>query len=129
MITFIDGPAKGVELSCRRAPVMLRVVQSSRGNWDALDQASDSPRSQETIFVYILANKPEIYFIRSHKPTLSGAWAKAAYRVWIPQPNDSRVRVNNDWRRWVSAEIDEIRGQLPAGVTLRKEATYPEGLL
>lgn len=41
MITFRDGPAAGQVLQLRRVPVLLRVVCSSRGNWDALDQLAE----------------------------------------------------------------------------------------
>jgi len=48
MIRFLDGPADGVELRLMRTPIMLRVVRSAGGTWDALDQPDDTPtRSTE----------------------------------------------------------------------------------
>lgn len=53
MTRFEDGPAAGVNLSLRRAPMFLRVVQNNQtGEWDALDQLDDTPEKNETIFVY-----------------------------------------------------------------------------
>lgn len=128
MIRFLDGPAQGIELSCRRAPVMLRAVKNRLGNWDALDQHHDVARASETIVVYILHSKPEVYFIRSHKPTLSGAWFNAEYQLWTPEPFEDRVRANNDWQRWALQHRAEIEKRLPIGVTLRTGTNHPEGL-
>lgn len=53
MIRCLDGPAVGVELSCRRAPIYLRVVCDTLAQkWDVLDLPDDSPAPSETVYVY-----------------------------------------------------------------------------
>lgn len=128
MIRFLDGPAQGIELECRRAPVMLRAVQNRFGNWDALDQPHDVVRSSEAVSVYILATKPVFYPMRATIRELSGMWSKAEYKLWTPQPFEDRVRANNSWQRWALQHRAEIEKRLPAGVTLRAGANHPEGL-
>jgi len=57
MTRFLDGPAEGVTLMLRRAPIYLRVVH--RGTeWDALDALDDRPTPDETIYVYVLHGEP-----------------------------------------------------------------------
>lgn len=58
MVRFLDGPAQGVSLMLRNAPETLRVVRSSAGDWDALDEPGDEPREDETIFVYRRSGPP-----------------------------------------------------------------------
>lgn len=53
MIRMLDGPAMGVELTPRRAPIYVRVVQDeSLGAWDVLDLPDDTPGPSETLHVY-----------------------------------------------------------------------------
>lgn len=53
MIRMVDGPAVGVELAPRRAPIFLRVVQDeTTGKWDVLDLPDDTPHPSETVYVY-----------------------------------------------------------------------------
>ena len=55
MTTFLDGPAKGQNLALKASPEILRVVQDiETGEWDALDQPGDKPRSEEQVFNYVL---------------------------------------------------------------------------
>lgn len=53
MSRFLDGPAEGVEIVARRAPMYLRVVQDQVTlKWDVLDQPDDTPSPSELVFVY-----------------------------------------------------------------------------
>ena len=49
MTRFLDGPAAGVLLALRRAPLYLRVVYHAKREepWDALDQLADVPGEHE----------------------------------------------------------------------------------
>jgi hypothetical protein len=101
MATFVDGPAADVYLSLRRAPKLLRVVRSSKGNWDALDQLDDTPKPSETIFVYELMNVPQIVHMKMSPRSLSGYYAiNANYRLYHWQPADEEMRDTEKWRAW-----------------------------
>lgn len=52
IVTFIDGPAEGVQLDLARNPYYLRVVRGIDGKWDALDQLDDDPALGDEIFIY-----------------------------------------------------------------------------
>jgi hypothetical protein len=104
MISFVDGPAKGVVLELRRCPLFLRVVQTPSGGWDALDQLDDEPEESETIYVYRRNDEPppsRIHLCRRGKG-LSGWFWIAQYSVLDEQPSDSEVRSTDSWRRWVT---------------------------
>lgn len=57
MTTFVDGPAKGKNLSLKRAPRFLRVVCEG-STWDALDQPDDTPKETEKLFAYEIVGEP-----------------------------------------------------------------------
>ncbi len=67
MLTFLDGPAAGLSLLCARAPLLIRVVRSPSGRFDALDQVGDAPEFGERIFVYVKAQDREQYPHRLHR--------------------------------------------------------------
>ena len=106
MTTFLNGPAKGVTLFLKRAPVFLRVVQgpdgpTHPGDWDALDQREDTPRAGERITVYELVGEPTwMHVCRSGNR--GGVYRGGTYKVVDPQPEDAQVRSTAAWRAWVA---------------------------
>lgn len=109
MVEFIDGPAQGETLVLRNSPVMLRVVRSSRGNWDALDYPDDEPRPQERVFVYRLVGQPGRYHVKATKKSESGFCADAKYTYHYPPPSDDyEVRTKDGWDRWCRANRNKI---------------------
>lgn len=55
MATFHDGPAEGVRLQLRRAPILLRVVYDATDfGWDALDQEEDKVKISEKVYLYYM---------------------------------------------------------------------------
>ena len=105
---FIDGPAAGVTLVLGRAVLMLRVVQNSKGEWDALDQLNDKPRKDEQIHVYRFcgqAGRP--YHIRSSKKGMSGWWTHMTYEEW-PNPGDEHLRTTKAWHQWCDDNKEEL---------------------
>jgi hypothetical protein len=109
MTRFLDGPAAGVTLMLRRAPVFLRAVTTDGGTWDALDQLDDSPQSTERIVVYRLDGEPTWCHIRATKG--GGVYRGGAYRVLEHQPADERVRSTAAWRAWVGEQVGEPVGE------------------
>lgn len=107
MIRFLDGPAKDVELRLRRAPILLRAVRSSRGNWDALDQLDDQPRPGETIVVYVRATAVSTYHlcVRGRNRAAGGFYLRADYRVLDEQPEQDHVRETAAWQAWVNENL------------------------
>lgn len=109
MSHFIDGPAKGVSLQVRRAPIVLRVTQSSDGVWDALDQPDDEPRTDEAVYVYLLVSGISRCHIRATSKRASGFFESGHYRLLDPQPNDSEIRKTSDWKLWCEKNETWIR--------------------
>lgn len=109
MIRLIDGEAAGETLMLRRAPKLLRVVKSPRGNWDALDQLSDQPKPNEKIFVYQRRDDLEVgtyhLCIRGKGKKEGGWYARASYSVLPSQPADELVRTTDAWRQWASEKV------------------------
>lgn len=104
MTTFLDGPAAGVTLSLSRAPLLLRVVQTKAGQWDALDQLDDTPRFGETIHVYQQASfDGRVHLCRSGKG--SGWFVIASYRLFPRPPADHEIRTTAAWRAWTTAQV------------------------
>lgn len=99
MIELLDGPAAGQTLNLRRAPVMLRIVES-KGKWDGLDQPDDEPRRGETVHVYIQVGTTMQGHIRSSKPGVGGFFVHAKYRYFPDQPSVEHVREKSAWAAW-----------------------------
>jgi hypothetical protein len=114
MIRFIDGPAAGVELRLMRTPVMLRVVRSAGGNWDALDQPDDTPAPREQLFVYRIASKPTHMFIRCQPRSASGLYIRADYRLFPNQPTDEQMRQNFAWAAWCDSIQTQVLTEIRA---------------
>lgn len=102
MTRFLDGPAAGVMLSLRRAPIMLRVVRSCMGNWDALDQPEDVAQPREEIFVYRLTAPPSRYHlcIRGKGKKDAGFYHSGNYAHLADAPDGEQFRDNDAWAKW-----------------------------
>ncbi len=113
MIRFLDGPAAGQVLTLQRAPVLLRVVQNRKGDWDALDQLSDTPAADETIHVYRIEGVPTRMHVSGRTGPKGGrrfgAWyACAEYRLLPFQPTDEQARTNEAWAAWCDSVKDRV---------------------
>lgn len=106
MVRFTDGPAAGVVLDLRRAPLLLRAVVSPHGTWDALDQLGDAPQPREKAFVYLRTTPQRFIFLRP-----GGRYAMAEYRLYAEQPAAVTTRDTARWRAWCESEWDRIRAQ------------------
>lgn len=112
MARFIDGPAAGVYLELRRAPIMLRVVCSGKGQWDALDQLDDLPLWNETVHVYRMRGDPITYHVCRSPRSKSGWHNDSEYVVWPTPPPDETLRDNAAWAAWtdqIKSEVEAIR--------------------
>lgn len=122
MSRFIDGPAGGVELSLRRAPIMLRVVHMAPRSapWDALDQPGDSPAQGELVYVYRMLPADRSSVMRYHLScrgkgkSASGWYESASYEFLPDQPGDQHTRDNKAWAAWCDANKDHLLGKSPA---------------
>jgi hypothetical protein len=133
VIEFLDGPARGQFLDLRRAPVVLRVVRSSRGKFDALDQPGDVATADETIFPYLLACTPTQMHIYAAKSAGGSRWvACGVYELLAPlgvEPTDSTMRDNARWFDWCEANKPELLDRHRAAVAARKSRLHaPRGL-
>jgi hypothetical protein len=72
--------------------------------WDALDQLTDQPEPNETIYAYQIVGRPTAMFIcgRGTKAA-SGMYACAEYRLVTPQPHDADMRTTDRWHAWTRA--------------------------
>lgn len=121
MIRFIDGPAEGVELRLLRVPVLLRVVRSPGGKWDALDQLDDEARPRERIWLYVCCTKPTWTHIKAAKPSESGFYFDADYRLCWMQPDDAVMRDNARWAEWCESVRDEVELFVRRGFVYKPE--------
>lgn len=119
----IDGPAKGVYLQARRAPLMLRVVHNKVTDvWDVLDQLEDSPSADEEIFIYRVVRGCTIsrgFWDGRDKNTgrrTGGSFEHADYELSPIQP-DHELRTNEEWLKW----IDENKDVLCEGFNVEKK--------
>lgn len=107
MVSFLDGPASGETLMLRRVPMLLRVVQSRDGEWDALDQLDDVPKATETIHVYRRRDDLGVGWMhlcaRGRSRAASGRYYNCSYSVVPNQPSDEQVRTTEAWQAWATA--------------------------
>lgn len=112
MTTFLDGPAKGITLTLERAPLLLRVVTTPTGLIDALDQHHDSPRTGETVTVYLAASAPLLCFVDGTRPD-GKRWGKAIrscrYAVYSQQPPPEDSADNARWAAWCCRQQEHAR--------------------
>ncbi len=111
MAKFLDGPAGGVSLGCRRAPLLLRAVFNPRARkapWDALDLLEDAPKPHEKLTAYRRVSEPVRYHVLYGGSPRRGAWfTDADYRVVDPQPADEVLGDTNKWRAWCAENAKE----------------------
>jgi len=108
MSKFIDGPAKGTNLSLGRSPYFLRAVRAPGKPWDALDQLDDEPSPDEEIHVYRLASTPMTAHIDGRDPKTGkryGRWMSIAdYVLHDEQPSDRIARDKAAWQAWCAGQ-------------------------
>lgn len=100
MTTFEDGPAKGQRLMLHRAPIFLRVTEKG-GKFDALDQVDDTPRPDEMLYAYQLAERPGHCHINTGRKPGGGFYPVAKYRMIVPQPLLEEMLTREAWVKWV----------------------------
>lgn len=102
MTNLIDGPAHGKRLMLRRCARFLRVVINSKGEIDALDQPTDTPAKDETIYAYEITEKPGHMHIRcgGKSKGASGFYPIADYRYIPEQP--SQIIMERAWDTWTA---------------------------
>lgn len=107
MTSFEAGPAAGVVLELRRAPLYLRVVFRSDllgpAEFDALDLLGDEPRADESIAVYRRkAPAGRLHLDYSDKQgRRRGRWMTLAEYVYLEQqPDHATMRDTTNWRAW-----------------------------
>ena len=113
MTKFSDGPAAGVVLSLRRAPLFLRVVQDGiDGQFDALDQLDDEPKPGETFTVYrCVENHGMVHLCGSRNGRRWGGWfAHATYCLHGTQPPIEVCVDVRKWQEWAKAEAANLKG-------------------
>lgn len=103
----LDGPAQGVSLSLRRAPILLRVVRGPRGRWDALDQLDDVPRPGESIHVYRLV--PGTRSFMCIRP--GGCFEHGDYTHVSDAPAEETLRDTDRWRAWAERQGERIEAR------------------
>ena len=107
MTNFLDGPAAGVVLALSRAPRYLRVVhnpvESHRDGWDALDQLSDCPKSNETVYAYrMVGDYGSVHLDYTEKGKRKGkTLTTAEYEFIAEQPSQNILRDTTQWQTWV----------------------------
>lgn len=118
MTRFTDGPADGVSLLLRRAPIFLRAVHSTEGGWDALDLLGEAPAAGELIHVYRRFGSTGRVHIRAcargdrkgkaMSKSQGGFFVRADYRYYATQPGDT-VRTQTEWENWCLQIIEAER--------------------
>lgn len=108
MIRFLDGPASGVTLTLRRAPIFLRVVTKDGTNWDALDEKGDEWRHGERVYVYILQDRPTAVHMKCARKADSGFYAAGEYRHLDEEIAPGTLRDNESWTLWCRDHADRL---------------------
>lgn len=106
MTRFKGGPAEGHVLTLQRSPYYLRVVRvHGSTKVDALDQLDDTPRHDETVWVYRLIARHGTAFIdkRDAQGRRTGHRAEmATYELLDPQPQGQHLRDIEAWQAWTN---------------------------
>lgn len=110
MTRFEDGPAKGQILMLQHAVRFLRVTSSilpgsSKTHWDALDQLSDQPIPDETLYAYEIVGTLEWCFMDFGSPRRGGRYVMATYKFVQPQPTDADMRDETAWDAWCRSRL------------------------
>jgi hypothetical protein len=121
MTRFSNGPAGGVFLELRRAPLFLRVTRNFMGQWDALDQPDDAPSDDEAVYVYRRLGKAGTVHLdyTDRKGRRRGRWlVHAEYAAVEPQPAEAMLRDNAQWRRWATEQVKQDKGRCDVDAAL-----------
>jgi hypothetical protein len=105
MLDLIDGPCKGTYM-CKRAPIFLRAVKDKDGNTDVLDLREDTPRENETIYVYRLQGDP--YVIHINLGGGRGGWYAGGGYQHLPEVNGELLRDNVAWQKWATEQAAKV---------------------
>lgn len=108
-VSFHDGPAAGQLLALRRAPLALRVVETPRHKFDALDQLDDVAAPNERIHVYHRMGRAMRFHMRCSPRSASGWYCAALYRLFDEQPADADIRTREAWSKWSDARTEKFR--------------------
>lgn len=114
MIRFLDGPAAGVALFLKRAPVYLRAVMAHDDGqsveWDALDQLDDTPKDSEGVVAYKRVGSVGWVHIDRSNPR-RGEWYRIGeYKLCAEQPAEEDMRDTARWRAWCVAQQGRDKG-------------------
>lgn len=104
MTHFQDGPAKDQHLMLKRAPRFLRVVEQD-GQWDALDQITDTPRPREKVHAYEIVGVPGMCHVNIAGGR-GGMFVAALYAHCPVQPSDAEMRGIENWRAWCEEKAE-----------------------
>lgn len=117
MIRFLGGPAAGVTMQLRRAPLFLRVTQTLEAGpaeaengygFDALDMLGDEPNRSESVTVYKREGPRTVVhidFARGRKRNCSGWYVVATYRHFDAPPGEEVLRNTAAWQAWCHSQI------------------------
>ena len=112
MIKFEGGPATGVVLRLRRAPIFLRVVIAKDASVDALDQIDEEASEGETIFVYRRQGEPRQAHLcfRGKKDRHKSGWYLMATYVFeeANQPDDEAILQDREKWQAYAKELEEL---------------------
>lgn len=118
MIRFKDGPASGLTLTLRRAPLYLRVVFNRKTDeWDALDQLDDVALPHELpIVAYRRVGAAGACFLdwTEKGRRRGGRFTMATYEVVDPQPDDATARDTGAWRGWCYGQQQRDQERAPS---------------
>lgn len=85
----------------KRNPKYLRVVKAAgtSGEWDALDQVTDSPSKDETVYAYEMAEHLGSAHI-NRGGGRGGFYPMSNYKLCADQPQDGQMRDRELWVAW-----------------------------
>ncbi|MDD5702114.1 MAG: hypothetical protein PHU23_08710 [Dehalococcoidales bacterium] len=110
-VELLDGPCKGAYL-VKRCPMFLRAVQNRTGETDILDQIKDSPKKNETIFIYMMEGNPGWIHLYMSPRSKSGFYATGKYR-YLPDIPGEQFRDNAVWQSWATEQMNIILPECP----------------
>jgi hypothetical protein len=111
--TFKDGPAEGLKLLLRRAPIFIRAVVDEGGEMDVLDDPGDATRPGEVPYTYRRLNKPFTFFVSERGPRgnrTGGQFVGADYALHEIQPDRGTMTDNARWQKWCVEQSTVLSG-------------------
>lgn len=116
MLKLVDGPCEGTYM-CKRAPVFLRAVKDKGGPTDVLDLIGDTPKANESVYVYQLEGEPGIVHL-NFGGGKGGFYALGTYR-YLPDVDGEKLRHNAVWQKWAREHAKSFAG---AVASIRRKA-------